>query len=485
MQFNSLDYLLFLVAAVGGLWVLARLESLVPRVAVALRRAPRFALLFALSCLFYMTWQPLYIVLLLGTAGLDFIAGMLIASTETPWKRRVFLGVSLVANLGLLAVFKYFNFAASAVTDALNVFGLGLEAPVLGLVLPVGISFYTFQSMSYTIDVYRRVIEPTFNPLEYGVFATFFPQLVAGPIVRATEFLPQLQAEPALQRGRVGRGAFLIATGLAKKILVADFLSLNLVDRVFENPQLYTATEVVIALYGFTMQIYCDFSGYTDVARGSAMLMGIELPENFDRPYQSTSPAEFWRRWHMTLSRWLRDYLYFPLGGSKVGPVRAYVNLGLTMFLIGIWHGAAWTFFFYALLQAAAMVLHRFFYRVSGRTADMVDPLWVRALKILACLQFVVFSRILFRANDIDNATHVVERLFSGTWSVAQVSLSVWIVLLGSFALHYTPRSLYAGTAELFERSPAIVQGALLVLFGYLLAILSTGQVVPYIYFQF
>jgi alginate O-acetyltransferase complex protein AlgI len=486
MQFNSLDYLLFLVAAVAGFWLFARLETLVPNARAAIRRVPRFALLFALSCLFYMAWQPVYVLLLLGTAGLDFVAGALIARSETPWVRRTWLAVSVSANLGVLALFKYSNFVSSAVTGGANLaFGLNLEAPALAWVLPVGISFYTFQSMSYTIDVYRRVIRPTLNPLEYGVFATFFPQLVAGPIVRASEFLPQLEAEPALRRRTVGRGLFLIATGLAKKILVADFLSLNLVDRVFENPELYTATEVVIGLYGFTMQIYCDFSGYTDVARGSAMLMGIELPENFDRPYQSTSPAEFWRRWHMTLSRWLRDYLYFPLGGSKVGPVRAYLNLGLTMFLIGIWHGAAWTFFFYALLQAAAMVLHRFFYRATGRTADAVDPMWLRILKIAACMQFVVFSRILFRANDLENAGEIVSRFFSNTWSVAQVSASVWVVLVGSFVLHYTPRSLYRGAADLFERTPAVLQALGLVLFGYLLAILSTGQIVPYIYFQF
>jgi alginate O-acetyltransferase complex protein AlgI len=324
----------------------------------------------------------------------------------------VLLVCSLVFNLGILAVFKYFDFWSSATASMASLlFGVEFSPFLLRWALPVGISFYTFQTMSYSIDVYRRTLEPKRSLLEFTAFVMFFPQLVAGPIVRASEFLPQLDGEPTLRREQVSRGLFLIGTGLVKKVAVADYLSANLVDRVFAQPELYTGTEVVIALYAFTMQIYCDFSGYTDMARGSALLMGFEIPENFDRPYQATNPAEFWRRWHMTLSRWLRDYLYFPLGGSRGGPVRAYFNLWLTMMLIGMWHGAAWTFVLYGFLQATVMVIHRFVVRHTGGSGEgqgREDAFAMRAFKVFWALQFVVFSRILFRASSMDNARAVV-----------------------------------------------------------------------------
>ena len=473
MLFNSLDYLLFLALAIAGYWALVRLDLL------------RLLFVFLASCLFYMAWHPAYIVLILGSTTLDYCAGLVMGASKS---RRVRLGAlltSLVGNLGLLGTFKYFNFFSTAVRDTLALGGVDIAAPYLDVLLPVGISFYTFQTLSYTIDVYRGRLEPEKNPLKFAFFVTYFPQLVAGPIVRASEFLPQLQTRPKLSRDRVSRGMFLIATGIVKKVAIADFLSVNLVDRVFDNPEMYTATEVVIALYGFTMQIYCDFSGYTDMARGSAMLMGIELPENFDRPYQATNPAEFWRRWHMTLSSWLRDYLYFPLGGSRVSEVRAYWNLWLTMFLIGVWHGAAWTFVLYGILQATAMVTHRFFYKLAGRTRDTIDPWMVHAVKIFANLQFVVFSRILFRATSMDNAGDVTGRLFSGTVSMAQISWGVWAVLVLSFAAHYTPRKIFGSVERGFLWLPAPAQGLVLAVVWIGLSYVATSEVVPYIYFQF
>jgi D-alanyl-lipoteichoic acid acyltransferase DltB (MBOAT superfamily) len=416
---------------------------------------------------------------------LDYVAGKGIHEARTKQGRRAWLGVSLVGNLGLLGTFKYFNFFSQATADILGLANVSFVAPYLDVLLPVGISFYTFQTMSYTLDIYRGRLEPVTSWLEFGVFVTYFPQLVAGPIVRASELLPQLARRPVLTSDNVSRGLFLITVGMAKKVVVADLLSVNLVDRVFDNPELYSATEVVIALYAFTMQIYCDFSGYTDVARGSAMLMGLRLPENFDRPYQAANPAEFWRRWHMTLSTWLRDYLYFPLGGSRVSPARAYWNLWLTIFLIGIWHGASWTFVLYGLIQATAMVLHRFVQRWSGRPRDAVDPWVTRVLKVFACLQFVVFSRILFRASSIENARDVTERLVSGTTSVAQVSTTVWLVLVLSLAAHYLPKWIFVRVEERFVALPAIAQGVVLATVGGVLGLVATTETVPYIYFQF
>ncbi|MGB8329786.1 MAG: MBOAT family O-acyltransferase [Polyangiales bacterium] len=475
MLFNSLDYILFLGIAVAGFWLLARHTQL------------RMFFVFFVSCLFYMAWHPVYIVLILGSTLIDYVVGLRIHATNDEKARKRWLVASLISNFGLLGVFKYFNFASQATADVLNLlFSIEIDKPpFLDVLLPVGISFYTFQTLSYTIDIYQRKLEPTRNFVQFAVFVTYFPQLVAGPIVRAAELLPQLQRKIILRDEQVTRGLFLIATGMVKKVAIADYLSVNLVDRVFDQPELYSAAEVLIALYGFTMQIYCDFSGYTDVARGSAKLMGLELPENFDRPYQSASPAEFWRRWHMTLSTWLRDYLYFPLGGSRAGPIRAYWNLWLTMFLIGIWHGASWTFVFYAILQSMAMVLHRFFYRRAGRTRDTVDTWQVHAFKVFCALQFVVFSRILFRATSLENAADITARLGAGTYSIAQISLGIWAMLFLTFVAHYTPRHWFESIELRFKSMPVPAQGVALAAVGFALSIVATSEVVPYIYFQF
>lgn len=479
MLFQSLDYLCFYAIALAVFWGLLRSLGEVAGEKASL------VFVFLASCLFYMAWHPTYIVLILFSIGLDYVVGKQIHRATVRRRKKFWLLISLVGNLGLLGLFKYYNFFASAVADTANLVGVGFAAPHLNVLLPVGISFYTFQTMSYSIDLYRGRIEPAQSLLKFAVFVTYFPQLVAGPIVRASEFLPQLAQKRTLDPERVGTGLFLVATGLIKKLAIADYVGVNLVDRIFENPSYYTASEVIIALYGFTLQIYCDFSGYTDVARGSARLMGIELPENFDRPYQAKNPAEFWRRWHMTLSTWLRDYLYFPLGGSRVGPVRAYFNLGLTMFLIGIWHGASWTFVIYALLQSTAMVAHRFVSRLSGRSKDAVDGPALTVFKVLACLQFVVFSRILFRATGIDNALEVTAQLGSGMWSVAQVSTGLWVALGVGFAMHYTPRAWYTELERRFVALRAPGKGVVLGAVAAGLALVSTSELVPFIYYQF
>lgn len=496
MLFQSLDYFWFLTLAVGVFW--------------ALRQRPRariFVLLVS-SCAFYMAWRPEYIVLILGSTLLDFVAGARIHAATAPRVRKLWLAASLTGNLGLLFAFKYYNFFAVELSEAFEAWGLPVSLPLLEAALPVGISFYTFQTLSYTIDIYRGKLEPTKSLLHFAAFVTYFPQLVAGPIVRASELLPQLARPARLKSEQASRGLFLIVVGLVKKIALADYLALNLVDRAFDQPELYSSAEIVLALYGFTMQLYCDFSGYTDVARGSALLMGFELPENFDRPYQATNPADFWRRWHMTLSRWLRDYLYFPLGGSRVGPIRAYFNLGLTMFLVGIWHG--WwrnfeVFFWYALLQTAAMVGHRFFFRLTKRRKDAKDALALRAFKVFLCLQFVVFSRILFRSSSMDNAAAVTARITEGAaalyrhlfvqplaetelapaLSTLQITPSLWLLLLFTFAAHYTPRRLFGSFETFFLRMPAPAQGLAIAAVGALLSAVAAAEAVPYIYFQF
>ena len=477
MLFNSLDYILFLGIAVAGFWLLAR------------HAQARIIFIFVLSCLFYMAWHPAYIVLILGSTLIDYVVGLRIHASEREKTRKRWLIVSLVSNLGLLGVFKYFNFASQATADVLAALFRHRDSETRLS------STSSCRSASPSIRSRHSATRSTSTAREARSRpATSFSSHCSSRTSRSSspvpssapsELLPQLQRKITLRDEQVTQGLFLIATGMVKKVAIADYLSVNLVDRVFDQPELYTGAEVVIALYGFTMQIYCDFSGYTDVARGSAKLMGLELPRNFDRPYQSSSPAEFWRRWHMTLSTWLRDYLYFPLGGSHTGPVRAYWNLSLTMFLIGIWHGASWTFVVYALLQSMAMVTHRF---SSSDRAEAVTRSMAGNCTHSKCSgrsNSLVFSRILFRATSLQNAADVTARLGSGTFSVAQISLGVWAMLVLTFAAHYTPKRWFESIELNFKAMPAPAQGIALAVVGFVLSVVATSEVVPYIYFQF
>jgi D-alanyl-lipoteichoic acid acyltransferase DltB (MBOAT superfamily) len=322
----------------------------------------RIVILFLVSCIFYHAWcaamkgaYQYLLALLLGTIVLDYYLALWIARTKDQRWRLAILIISLVSNFGILGVFKYYDFFTQ---DVLN-----LDVAPLHLVLPAGISFHTFQSMSYTIDVYRKELVPTKSVIQFATFVLFFPQLVAGPIVRAKELLPQLAALPRFDHARAADGLFRILVGLFKKIAIADFLAIALVDRVFENPQYYSSIEVMVALYAYALQIYLDFSAYSDIAIGSAQLIGFDLPENFRTPYRAANLQEFWRRWHISLSSWLRDYLYKPLGGSRGGTLLTYRNLILTMLLGGLWHGANWTFIVWGGLHGFGLAAVRFFQR--------------------------------------------------------------------------------------------------------------------------
>jgi alginate O-acetyltransferase complex protein AlgI len=366
MLFASLDYLLFFLPVLTAYWLLAR------------RPVARLVLIVAASYFFYSASPkplggalptPWYFVGLLVLSTLvDYAMALRIAAAPpSSGMRRLWLAVSLTFNLGLLGYFKYTNFALDVAQAIAGMFHSPWVAPSLQLALPIGISFYTFQSLSYTIDVYRGRLSPERNLLRFAAFIAFFPQLVAGPIVRASEFLPQLHRPLRVTLEDVNEAGWRIARGLFKKVVLADFVAAYFTDIVFSAPGEYTSAENLLALYAFTLQIYGDFSGYSDIAIGSARLLGFQLPENFDRPYQSRNVGEFWRRWHMTLSAWLRDYLFYPLGGSRVSEARTYLNLWLTMFLVGMWHGASWNFVVYGSLQAAAMFWNRFMVTRKGQ----------------------------------------------------------------------------------------------------------------------
>ncbi|MDX5320333.1 MAG: MBOAT family protein, partial [Bacteroidota bacterium] len=311
-----------------------------------------YTLLFSLF--FYYKSSGFYFWVLLLSTLIDYQIGNALYREVKVNRRKLLLALSLISNLGILAYFKYTDFGIRN----LNALA-GTDFKELNIFLPVGISFYTFQTLSYSIDIYRRQLTPAKNILDFGFFVCFFPQLVAGPIVRAADFIPQIYKRLELSKEDLGKAMILICGGLFKKVVISDYISVNFVDRVFDNPLLYSSVENILAMYGYAVQIYCDFSGYSDMAIGLSLLMGFHLPDNFNSPYQSTSITEFWRRWHISLSSWLRDYLYIPLGGNRKGKARTYINLLLTMLIGGLWHGASWKFVVWGGIHGSVLAIEK------------------------------------------------------------------------------------------------------------------------------
>jgi alginate O-acetyltransferase complex protein AlgI len=388
--FSSLRYFLFLA---GVLTVLAPDYS---------HRAKKLVLCAA-SCFFYAAWDPRYLGLLLLVSIIDYACAVRITRSTDHRARRLWLMASVVSNLGILGYFKYANFFVDNVNALLKPAGLGLSA--MHVLLPAGISFYTFKSMSYTIDVFRNEIPTTGSQLDYTMFVTFFPELIAGPIVRASVFLPQMERTIGPTRQRMIEGASLFGQGLAKKLLVADHLG-TVADAVFGDPGRFAPFTVWCGLLAYTFQIYCDFSGYSDMAIGSARMVGYDLPENFNMPYLATSVAEFWRRWHITLSQWLRDYLYVALGGNRKGTARTYANLMVTMLLGGLWHGASWNFVLWGFLHGTALALHRAWRTLAGDR--QLPPVVAWALTFA----FTMLCWIPFRSPNVGVTRQMLGKLF-------------------------------------------------------------------------
>jgi alginate O-acetyltransferase complex protein AlgI len=431
--------------------------------------------ILAASAVFYLAASPVYALLLGGVVVVNQTGATLVARSRADRTRRRIVAATVAVDLGILGVFKYYGFFAQDVQRVLDAIGLGLPLPLLNLALPVGLSFFTFQAISYVVDVHRGLCEraPT---LDVAVYLWFFPHLVAGPIVRAREFLPQL-ARPR-DRGDVAVGAavVLIGIGLVKKVVIADFLARAVVDPVFAVPEAYGAPDAWLAVYAYAAQIYCDFSGYTDIAIGLALLMGIVFPRNFNRPYSATSLRDFWRRWHMTLSRYLRDFLYIPLGGNRGGRWQTARNLMITMLLGGLWHGAAWGFVLWGALHGTYLVVERVF---RGRVAI---PAWMRRAIVL---QLVVLAWIPFRAPDLGLAGTFASRLLhpgpATLWTPAVV-----VALLAVFGLQWLPeRPLDALRARVQVMSPVALGSALALTIAVVAATVPANAVPPFIYFQF
>jgi D-alanyl-lipoteichoic acid acyltransferase DltB (MBOAT superfamily) len=451
MLFTSGTYLIFLAIVFLLYWGFAS------------KRWLRVTVLLAASYYFYALWNPRFLAVLFLISSVDFLTARMIGATERPKLRSTLLALSLLTDVGALVLFKYFNFFSASFAEMLSKFGRQ-SAPVFltRLALPLGLSFITFRSLSYVIDVYRRTIKPTPNYFEYLTFVAFFPTVIAGPLVRAKELLPQFKKPATLISEDGGRAIFLIILGLTKKIAIANFLANNLVDRVFDQPQLYSSVETLAAIYAYSLQIYCDFSGYTDIAIGSAMLLGFKLPDNFNSPYRAHSLVDFWRRWHITLSDWLRDYVFVSLGGLRKRRVNLYRNLVLTMLIAGLWHGAAWTFVLWGGLHGLGLsVNHWWEAHRRERRRKPSQQWWIRLACLVATFNFVSLGWVLFRAGSLRQTGEVVRRLGSMQFTTGNLATPVVIVLALGYVAHWVPRSalekIYSGWNWLPSPAQAIV----------------------------
>ncbi len=467
MLFNSSEFGVFLAA------VLAIYYLLIPERRV---RARRLFLVFA-SYFFYMSWSPLFGLLLLASTLLDYSVGLRLARAAVPWRRRALVALSLTGNLGLLGFFKYGTFLAENFRFVAVAFGASPSPHVFDIAVPIGISFYTFQSLSYSLDVYRRVQAPTKSLLDFALYVSFFPQLVAGPIVRSRVFLPQLAAQAKSSGPDVEYGLMRIGTGLIKKVVFADVLA-GYVDPVFANPEGYTGLNLLLAVYAYAYQIYFDFSGYSDIAIGLGRLFGFRIPENFDRPYLAADPREFWRRWHISLSTWLRDYLYISLGGNRRSRGRTAVNLGVTMLLGGLWHGAAWNFLIWGAYHGVWLLIHR----ALAAAREPERPRLPLAVRRIATFHGVCLGWVVFRAESLPDVIAVLRGL--GAWGYVATTEGgrALLILLVAVGLHTLTSRV--GWRERFTRAPAWIQGVSYAAIGVLVFLFSP-LTQRFIYFQF
>lgn len=514
-------------------------------------RAVRNAFLFIVSIFFYYKSSGIFFIILVFSTFFDFTMGHLIDQARTKGWRVFWTTVSVSVNLGILVYFKYSYFF----TDSFNtLFGtdvqyfnhfnaasnyvFGTSLSVERLILPVGVSFFTFQTISYAVDVYRGHIKAVPNLLDFGFFVTFFPQLVAGPIVRAAEFIPQIYMPYRLSRRDFGVALFWILRGMIKKVVFADYIAVNFVDRIFDNPELFTGFENLMALYGYSLQVYGDFAGYTDIAIGVAMLMGFQLPTNFNSPYKARSVSEFWKRWHMSLSNWLRDYLYIPLGGNKKASVLSWVfyallpilatayfgvtrlpvilfvsvgllllfmyldyrypktrrdlatnaNLMLTMLLGGFWHGANWNFVIWGGLNGLALVVHRYWKRISP-WEGLNGWFWVFWTTFIT-FSFISFTRIWFRSPDLATVDLIFERIgghfgFEYIPAIVGNYHLVFLTMVGGMLVHWAPGAWKTAAIDAFVEMHVALKVFVTCLLVFLLFQAMSSELHPFIYFQF
>lgn len=500
---------------------------------------PRLLYVICFSLYFYYLSSGLFFLLLVGTSLFDYLLAKWLIQSQEAKTKKIILTISIVVNLGLLGYFKYTNF----VIDTYNFFTDG-HLDFKKIILPVGISFFTFQSISYVIEIYRKEIEPTKSYIDYLFFISFFPQLVAGPIVRAKDFLPQIYQKLNITKEEMDRGMLLIVGGVIKKVVISDYISTNFVDRVYDLPNAYTSFENLMASYGYAIQIYCDFSGYSDMAIGIALLLGFKLPTNFRTPYQSKSITEFWRRWHISLSTWLKDFLYISVGGNRKGTFAGFlfpglfflgvllwgifslntsiiplaialisigvfalsfllsknvnktmytdVNLMTTMLLGGLWHGPSLRFIVWGALHGGALAVHKLIleYFPDNGKKTIGKSIW-NLIAIIITFHFVTFCWIFFRAKDFTNALEVISNISKLTFNldqwliITQGYTNVFAVMLIGFIWHYIPENWMDKVRSGFINSPIVVKVFVFVFIYWLVFATAQEGPQPFIYFQF
>ncbi len=491
MLFNSFSYLLFLWTVFILFWTWKE------------KRVLRHSLVLVASYWFYGQAHWAYTSLLFLSTLTDFYAGRGIDRAhergDTGAAKR-WLGLSLAVNLGLLATFKYFDFFVGSFESVLGRMGLEASLFRLDVVLPVGISFYTFQTLSYTLDVYRRRMQHTKSLLDFAVFVSFFPQLVAGPIVRAKDFIPQLENPVPLERSRLSSGLFQILRGMAKKLIMADILGAHVVDVAFRDEATLTALGapgVLLATYAYALQLYGDFAGYSDIAIGSARVLGFELRKNFDAPFIARSLEEFWSRWHISMSSWFTDYVYIELGGSRGKVMRTVFNVVVAWTLVGLWHGAAWTFVLWGFYHGVWLGVVRLV-RLKLPGGKFPDTVFFRVAGVLFTFHVVAFSMILFRSQDFSHFVTAVQQL--GNWDVAWPSIAwvgeavvpgramAWqiaLIMLLGYLTHFMPSRWQDRLESGWERTPGLFQGLVLAAAIVFFFALRPPGLTPFVYFQF
>ena len=473
MIFHSAPYLVLLAVTLGLYWL------------VASRRWPRLGVLLVASILFYAAWNPAPLIVFFLLGLLNWGAGFALDRLASERARKALMIATVVLHLGTLIVFKYTNLFLSSLGSLAQALNVTWAPPKLSLVLPIGLSFVVFKAISFVVDVYRKEVKGSWSLLHHWLHLIFFPQIVAGPILRASEIMVPLDPQPKVTAEESAIALFRIAQGIAKKLLLADLLAASLVTPIFTNPSKYSAAECVLAAIAYTFQIYFDFSGYSDIAIGSGALFGFKFPENFNKPYHATNLPEFWNRWHLTLSNFLRDYLYRPLGGNKEGRWKTARNTFLVMSLGGLWHGADWRYLVWGSLHGVTMIFWRIWWWKVGKPKKGQASLLRNVGGWSMMFFFVVVYRIFFRADTFGLAIEMFKQIGTVTFDLARVSNMAWLTLLANVVFYALPEPVHARSERLFVVSPTVVRVAALIALALLIQRLSDIEAAPYIYFQY
>lgn len=483
LSYNSKEPMIFS----SGLFLLLFLGFTFIYMCLQKKLTARLLFVTAFSYYFYYKSSGIYFFLLAIVTVSDYLlAGAIYRNKDKKGLRKFLVTLSLLIDLGLLGYFKYTNFFAGMVAQMLE-----YNFQPWDIFLPVGISFFTFQSLSYTIDVYRGNLKPLPSILDYAFYVSFFPQLVAGPIVRASDFAPQIRKPIVITNDMFARGVYFIMIGLFKKAVISDYISLNFVDRVFDNPSLYSGLENLLGIYGYAMQIYCDFSGYSDMAIGIALLLGFHFPLNFNAPYSAISITDFWRRWHISLSTWIRDYIYISLGGNRKGKVRQYFNLILTMLLGGLWHGASLNFIAWGGMHGVALAAHKIFSTgVLKHKRDYKSKGICRIFGVFITFNFVCFTWLFFRNTSFDTSIVMLNRIIYEFHPELFLQLIdgykyVFALMLLGYITHFIPNRWQEGIISGIKRTNVVIDALLIVIVIYIVIQVKSSAIQPFIYFQF